>query len=128
MELKFQPLDGYLRAEIARRVTLAEARHAVHAIIREMTALALRRAMIVVRESEPVAWLRMHAIADVLHHARAVRGLRVALVADSWELYTSHQEVMVLARHRGIQIESFRDEAAAVKWLKAARKPAMAAG
>jgi Arc/MetJ family transcription regulator len=111
MELKFQPLDGYLRAEIARRVTLAEARHAVHAIIRET-----------------VAWLRMHAIADVLHHARAVRGLRVALVADSWELYTSHQEVMVLARHRGIQIESFRDEAAAVKWLKAARKPAMAAG
>jgi len=56
---------------------------------------------------EVLEWLRAQGFPD----------LKVALLADSAELRSSHEYVEMLARQQGASLRSFRDEASAVSWL-----------
>ncbi len=42
---------------------------------------------------------------------------QIALVGDTRDLRLSHEYIEVIARQRGLNVRSFRDEAAALAWL-----------
>ena len=48
---------------------------------------------------------------------------QIALVGDTRDLHLSHQYIEVIARQRGLNVRSFRDEAAALAWLNDRRQP-----
>ena len=43
---------------------------------------------------------------------------RIALLGDSEELGISHQYVELIGKQHGISVQSFRDEAAALQWIR----------
>src|SRR5882762_8138027 len=44
---------------------------------------------------------------------------KIALLGDSEELGISHQYIELIGRQHGVNVQSFRDEASAVKWFNA---------
>jgi hypothetical protein len=43
---------------------------------------------------------------------------RIALTAEGADLQASHEYLELLARQRGVNVRSFRDEAEALRWLR----------
>jgi hypothetical protein len=107
----------YLRIEIVERETPEEARAIGEAIVSELERTGLKKLLIVERGSEPIFRVERYGLSKFIGRAAAIGGIQAALVAYSKELHGSHQYVEVLARQRGIDVRSFRDEHAALAWL-----------
>lgn len=112
---------GYLRAELFNRRTAEETRQFLNAVAAEGTKHQLRRALISVNNSDAIFSLESYGFSSFVDLAEKMSD-RIALVADSRELRFAHEYAAMLARWRGINVRTFRDETAAVEWLKNRRE------
>lgn len=75
------------------------------------------RMLISVRCSKPVFTVEKYGIAGYFELASRYSA-KIALLGDSEELRIAHQYIESLARQRGANVRAFRDEAAALRWLR----------
>ena len=108
MQYTFQFAQDHLRAELYGRDTVEETARFIDALTTEARKHGTSRILIWVRNSRPI-----------FKRLAEVKGARVALLADSDEVRASHQYIEVLAAQEGAQVRAFRDEAAALRWLRA---------
>src|SRR5258706_11002254 len=112
--------SGYLKAELFNRRTAEETRTFLDAVVAEGVKRQLRIALISVRASDPIFSLERYGFSAFVDLAKQISD-RIALMADSTELRIAQEYVAMIARWRGINVRTFRDEAAALNWLMARR-------
>lgn len=111
--------NDHLRAEVHGRETVQETAQ----FLRELASASLKhnctRAMILMRESRAIFKVEDYGISEYFKAMAGYPDHRVALVSDSAEMHAAHGYIEVLARQRGLRVRAFRDEAAALEWLRA---------
>lgn len=107
----------YLRADLFSRRTAAETREFLNAVAAECIRHQRWRVLISVHASMPIFTVEKYGFSSFLEIA-ARYAERIALLADSLEIRFAHEYAAMLARMRGINVRTFRDEAAAIEWLK----------
>jgi len=108
---------GYLRADLYYRKTAAETREFLDAVAAEGIKHQRWRILISVHASRSIFTVEKYGISSFLD--LAVRyAEKIALHADAIELHIAHDYIALLARARGINVRTFRNEAAAIEWLK----------
>ena len=108
---------GHVRAELFGRHTAEETGEFIDAVLAEARKAPAARILIWVRNSRPIFKVEQYNLPDKFRQLTAIKGSRVALLADSDELRASHQYVEVLAGQQGAKVRAFRDEARALHWL-----------
>lgn len=108
----------HLRAEVVGRETAEE----TAAFLKEASGAALKhgctRILVVVRESRAIFKVEDYSLSEYFTAMLARTGYRIALVGDSSESFAAHGYIELLARQRGLAVRAFRDEVAALVWLR----------
>jgi hypothetical protein len=113
----------YLRAELFERETVEETRAFLDAVVRSNANHRRSRVLILVRASKAVFQLVAHGLMECFEELAGTSPSQIALVGDTRDLRLSHEYIEVIARQRGLNVRSFRDEAAALAWLNDRRHP-----
>ena len=116
MQYRISIGPGYLKAELFNRRTAEETRAFLVAVAAEGLKHDLRRGLISVRDSVAIFSLERYGFSAFLDLAEQISD-RIALTGDSRELRLAQEYAAMLARWRGINVRTFRDEAAALDWL-----------
>ena len=119
MRYQFSVVQDCLKAELFGRESVPETQEFIGAVTAQAQKLKLARILVWVRRSRPIFKVEQYRISEHLKEVAANREVRVALLGDSPELRAAHQYIEVLARPHGANVRAFRDEAAALEWLKA---------
>src|SRR5215467_10635215 len=110
--------QDHLRAELFNRETTEETR----AFLQIVASSALKHArsciLISVRASNPVFTVERSGFLVCFSKVAEDPDHRIALLGDSEELGISHQYVELIGRQHGLNVQSFRDEAAALQWIR----------
>ncbi len=109
--------DDHIKAEISDRQTALETRQFLQAVAAAAEAHKCARVLISVKDSNPLFKVEAYGISDYFKLLARNRASRVALLSDSEEIRASHEYIVLLASQHGAQVESFRSEPEAVKWL-----------
>lgn len=109
--------SDYLRAELFGRQTAEETGDFLRALAAESAKHQCPRILISVHSSKPVFTVEKYGIDEYLDCASRLSA-KIALLGDSDELRIAHQYVESLARQRGVDLRAFREEAAALNWLR----------
>ena len=120
MDVEITARAGYLAVSVSERAGADDSRELLQKLIGVVQAGEHRRVLISVRRSRALFKVEDYGLSDVLTRAAGLPGLRVALVADTSELYASYQYVELLAAQKGLAAKAFRSEADALRWLFAA--------
>lgn len=107
---------NFVRAELFDRQSAEETREFLNALAGECERRRCYRILISVRSSRPIFSVEKYGLSSFIEIALKNSG-RIAVIADSSELRIAHEYVVLLARLRGVNVRTFRDEAAAVEWL-----------
>jgi hypothetical protein len=107
----------YIKAEMVERDTAEETKEFVHAILETLRKHKPPRVLISIRSSRPVYKVDSWNLSGALDQMVPLKGLRVALVADSRELAMSQEYIALLARQRGVDFRTFAAEKEAAEWL-----------
>jgi hypothetical protein len=118
VQFKIELRPGYLQAEMTERENAAETAQFVGALIAELRASGVPRALVSVRRSRPVFKVEDWKFSEALAKLAQIRGLRVALLSDTRELRLSHDYIALLGRQRGLDFQAFGSEETALAWLK----------
>ncbi len=121
MDVKISPRSGYLEVSVSERGGTDDARDLMQKIIAAVQA-EHRRLLVSARRSHAIFKVEAYGLSDALMRAAGVPGLKVALVADTPELFASYQYVELLAAQKRLLAKAFRSEAEAVSWLVATRE------
>ena len=108
----------YLRAELFDRETIEETQQFLLEAIAEGMKQGVSKGLVVVRASRAIFQVQQYRISEYLKEFAVNASVRIALVGDSNELYSAHQYIELLARQHGVNLMAFRDEAAAIEWLR----------
>jgi hypothetical protein len=108
---------GYLRARLSRRESAAEMQQFMHRIARESKARRCACVLIDIHASRPIFHVDPRAFFEELTRLASHAALRVALLGDTAELRLSNEYLALLARQLGLNLQSFRDEATALRFL-----------
>jgi hypothetical protein len=119
VDIQITPRPGYLNVAVARRGGVDEARQALQKIIAAVQMGDHRRLLICVRESGAISRVEDYGLTDALTRAAGVPGLKVAMVADTMELFSSYQAIELLAAQKHLAAKAFRTEQEALIWLLA---------
>jgi hypothetical protein len=119
MEVEINARAGYLEVSVSERGGTEDARELLQKIIAAVEAGQHRRLLLSVKRSPAIFKVEGYGLSDVLMRAAGLPGLRVALVADTPELFASYQYVELLAAQKQLDAKAFRGEAEAVRWLLA---------
>ena len=114
---------GYLRAELFERETVEETRAFLDAVIRNNAHHRRSRVLILVRASKSIFQVVAHGLMECFQELATMKPGQIALVGDTRDLVLSHEYIEVIARQRGLNVRSFRDEARALAWLQDRRHP-----
>jgi hypothetical protein len=114
---------GYLRAELFERETAEETRAFLEAVVRDNANHRRSRVLILVRASKSIFQVIAHGLMECFEELSATTPGQIALVGDTKDLRLSHEYIEVIARQRGFNVRSFRDEATALAWLNDRRHP-----
>jgi hypothetical protein len=71
-----------------------------------------------VRSSNPVFTVERSGFLSYFRKLAEDPEHRIALLGDSEELGISHQYVELIGRQHGLNVQSFREEAAALHWIR----------
>jgi len=112
----------YLRAELFERETVEETRAFLDAVVRSNANHRRSRVLILVRASKSIFQVVAHGLMECFEELSATKPGQIALVGDTRDLRLSHEYIEVIARQRGLNVRSFRDEAAALAWLNDRRQ------
>ncbi|MBI3043035.1 MAG: hypothetical protein HYY78_09445 [Betaproteobacteria bacterium] len=107
----------YLKAELFNRQTAEETGEFLSAVADECIRRQLYRVLISVRSSKPIFTVDRYGLSLFIELAVKYYG-KIAVLADSTEVRIAQEYVVMLARLRGANVRTFRDEAAAAEWLK----------
>jgi hypothetical protein len=107
----------YIKAEMVERDTAEETKEFVHAILETLRKHKPPRVLISIRSSRPVYKVDSWNLSGALDQMVPLKGLQVALVADSRELAMSQEYIALLARQRGVDFRTFAAEKEAAEWL-----------
>lgn len=107
----------YVKAEMVERDTAEETKEFVHAILETLRKHKPPRVLVCVRSSRPVYKVDSWDLSGALDQMVLLKGLRVALIADSKELAMSQEYIALLARQRGVDFRTFAAEKEAAEWL-----------
>jgi hypothetical protein len=119
MRFRIEAGPELLRVEIRGRETPEETIAIVEAILGERERHDLRRVLIIVRESRTIFRVEQYRLSEIFARLVTMPGIKVALVSDSAELYASHEYIELLARQKGLAVQSFKNEESATAWLLA---------
>jgi hypothetical protein len=108
----------YLKAELFNRETMDETRQFL-----QLVAAAAKRhqrswVLICVNTSNPIFTLERSGFLAYFKKLSADPSHKIALVGDSEELGISHQYIELIGRQHGVNVQSFKDETAAVEWFR----------
>ena len=119
MRYQFSIVQDCLRAEMVGRDTVEETQEFIAAVADEARKHGSSRILIFVRRSRPIFRVEQYRISEQFRALAANPAVRVALLADADEIRAAHGYIEVLAAQHGANVRAFRDEAAAIEWLKA---------
>ncbi|HKA39042.1 MAG TPA: hypothetical protein VKD25_04695 [Burkholderiales bacterium] len=122
MPYKITAEADYLRAVLSGRQTVEETHAFLLAAVREKVKHRRPCVLIVVRVSTPVFQVAANRLLESIADLAPTPLCRVALVGDTRDLQMSHEYIELLARQRELNVRSFRDETAALKWFKDQRR------
>lgn len=108
----------YIRADLFDRQTAEETRGFLESVVRAAAANGCTRALIRVRSSKPMFKVNEYGIGEYLKLLGENRSYRVALLSDCEEMHMSHEYVELLAKQHRAAVRSFRNEQAALEWLR----------
>lgn len=117
MDVEISARPGYLSVSVADRGDAADSRVLLQNLLAIVRDGEHRRVLISVRRSRAIFKVEEYGLSDVLARAAGFPGLRVAMVADTSELFASYQYVELLAAQKGLTAKAFRSEAEALRWL-----------
>ena len=104
-----------LRAELSHRETVEEMREFLQAVARNSARCAT--ILIRVRGSKPLFHVERYGLIELLQRVASAPQHRIALLADTQDLHSSHEYLELIARQRGMRVRSFRSEGEARAWL-----------
>lgn len=104
-----------LRAELSHRETVEEMRQFLQAVVRNSARSAT--ILIQVRASKPLFHVERDGLVELLQRVASAPQHRIALLADTQYLHSSHEYLELIARQRGLRVRSFRSETEARDWL-----------
>ena len=113
----------YLRADLFRQETAEHAQEFLAAVAAAVRRYGHSQIFIAVHASKPLFKVGQSGLLDHFKNLGELSRYRIALTGDSDELRLSQQYIESLARQRGINIRSFRDESAVLlsfrdqRWL-----------
>lgn len=116
MYYEITPETGYLRARLFGRETVEETREFIRAVVQAKHEHQRAAILIDVHASRPIFHSEPSGFLDYFKRL-AGSSWRIALLGDTAELRLAHEYLALLARQQGMTVWSFRDEAAALKWL-----------
>lgn len=108
----------YLRADLFNRQTAEETGAFLGAVANECIRRGCNRVLISVHSSKPIFTVEKYGLSSFVELAVKYSG-RIAVHTDSPEVRFAHEYAVMLARLRGLNVRTFRDEAAAIAWLEA---------
>jgi hypothetical protein len=108
---------SYLKADLHDRQTAEETREFLEAVAREGIRNEKWRVLVSVHDSAPIFTVEKYGLSSFIEVAQKYAE-RIALVADSREVRMAHEYAAVLVRLAGINVKTFREEAAAIAWLE----------
>ena len=120
MHYKIEQAQGYVRAELSDRRTPEENLDFIRAICAHCAQTGCVRILVSVRKSRPIYKINTYGITEYFRQLASNPGSRVALVSDSDDMRSSQQYIEMLGREQGAQVKAFRDEPAAIEWLRGA--------
>ena len=117
MQINTAAHSGYLSILVEDREGIADAKEAVQQIMQALETADTPRALIVVRRATPIFKVEEYQLSDAILRAAGIPGVRIALVADTAELFASHEYVELLCRQKDLDAKAFRSESDALRWL-----------
>jgi hypothetical protein len=108
--------QDFVRAELSNRETVQEMGDFLRAVARYSARYA--SIVIQVRQSTPIFHVEQHGLIESLREIARSPQHRIALLADTADLRSSHEYLELLARQRGVNVRSFRSEGEALLWMR----------
>jgi hypothetical protein len=118
MHYKIELAQDYLRAELFERKTPEDTQQFIQALMAKALEAGCTRMLVCVRHSRPIFKLQSYGIVEFFRRVAANPANRVALLSDSEEMRSSQQYIEMLGREQGAKVRAFRDEPAALLWLR----------
>lgn len=115
MRFSIEPRDGYLEAEICERDTGEEMREFLLAVHAACERHAQPKILMSVRRSR--------ALFKPEDYSLVTPACQVALVGDTQEVNAANEYIEMAARAQGLNVRAFRNERAALQWLRDASAP-----
>jgi hypothetical protein len=109
---------NFLRAELFRRETMEDTTEFLDVVTRESRIHGRPNILIYVHSSKPIFHVEHHGLIDSFKEIAKAPGHHIALLADTKDLQISHEYLELRARQSGLNVRNFRDEAAALQWLR----------
>jgi len=113
--------QDYLWAELFNRETMEETREFLQLVASAAMKHERSRVLMSVRSSNPVFTVERSGFLSYFRKLSADPSHKIALLGDSEELGISHQYIELIGRQHGVNVRSFRDQAAALEWFRADR-------
>lgn len=108
----------HLRAELFNRETMEETRTFLQIVASSALKHARSGILMSVRSSNPVFTVERSGFLAYFKKLAEDPEHRIALLGDSEELGISHQYFELIGRQHGVNVQSFRDETAALRWIR----------
>jgi hypothetical protein len=109
----------YLWAELFNRETMEETREFLQLVASAAMKHKRSRVLMSVRSSNPVFTVERSGFLSYFRKLSVDPSHKIALLGDSEELGISHQYIELIGRQHGVNVRSFRDQAAALEWFNA---------
>lgn len=122
MRYHIEARGSHLHCMVSERETAQEMREFLVAVQAACRRHACPRILMSVRSSRAIFKPEDYGLGG---YAQALVSpeCRIALLGDSPELQVAHEYIELVARQRGIDARAFRDEAAALAWLRGGIEP-----
>lgn len=107
---------------MSSRETGEETREFFRAVILEYIKYQHSSVLLDLRSSRPIFHVGPHGFLEFFRMLADGSSCKIALLGDARDLHVSHEYIALLARQQGMNVQSFRDEAAALLWLRERRQ------
>ena len=107
----------YVRADLYHRRTAEDTRKFLGELAAECIRLQCFNVLVSVHASKPIFTLERYGFSSFIQIALR-HSAKIAAVTDNAEQRVAHEYAVMLARLRGVNVRTFREEAAAAAWLE----------
>ena len=122
MRFAIEPRGDHLVAAMQGRQTGEEMREFLIAVHAACGQYRCPRILMSIRASRPVFKPEDYGLSSYVNELVTDK-CQVALVGDTPELHAAHEYIEVCARQQKMNVRAFRDETAALRWLRNAPEP-----